>query len=425
MANVIFSNSGPEIRGMTHNDDFEFRITEVPKGSVSGVETVVLPDASVAVSTITGATNEFIIGTSPISLGGPKITLQSTTPFQCVVDADGLVTKGSGGDGLCTIEATSQYGSRKYSRIIETTGSAIESTIQNYVPGSLAHHVNALISSYFAGRTAELMQLHLHESNRRQWRANRIASTLDMSWQSVDANDGPSFPCSLISPRHALCAAHAGFSVGRQYVFLSPSGEIKQATVTKTWNKPGSDLGMVYFDTPVTGCAIAKFAPNFQDKTSLDRTIDGDASSYLGYKFPVLMTPINFYLMPNEVYGGRKLMPAGLNGIGLNGLTGWSQCNIVSLDLFFPGYRHDSPDPSLSVVRGGDSGSSIFFPLIEPGQSSPSSVLISAMHSASGGPPYSLMVPAINDAMNAIKDSGDTTVYSAQIADLSAFPNYP
>lgn len=418
MPDVLASELGPSILGMTHDDDFEFRITEVPKGSVSGTETIIFPDTTITASVITGATNEFVVGTTPVSLGGPQQSLRSLTPFQCEVDANGLVTKGSGGDGLCVIEASGPYGSRTYSRIIETTGNAKTFEIQGYTPGSLAHHVYSLIASYFADREAKLMQLHLHELNRRQWRVNRIAPGLDMSWQSVDASDGPAFPCSLISPRHATCAAHAGFGVGRRYLFLQPNGTTVEATAKRIWKLFGSDLGLVYFDTEVTGCAIAKMAPNLAEKTTLDRVVNGDQSSYLGYTFPALVTLFNYYFMPDEVYGGRKLMTTGLSGI-----NAWGDPNKADLRGFHPIYR--VPVIPNSYVRVGDSGSAVFFPVVEPGNIAPTSVLVSALHGVPVGPPYSKEVEAINSAMNAIKDPDDTNLYAVQQADLSAFPTYP
>ena len=400
---------------MTHNDDFEFVVTETPTGNASLVASFDLPDATTRVQQLTGAVNTFTVQAGPISLGGPPITLESLTPFQCTIDVAGRVSKGTGGDGLCVIAARSAYGLRTLAREMRTVGAdSVGLGVDSYKAGSLAAHVHGLLVGYYAGRTPTLMQMHLHELNRRQWRANRIAPNLDMSWQSVDASDGPAFPCSLISPRHALCCAHAGFGVGRRYLFLTPAGSIVEATAKRIWHG-GSDLGLVYFDTPVIGCGVAKIAPNLKEKTSLERQQEG-VSFYTGYEFPALITAINSYFLPQEVYGGRKLMP-----VGLNSLDSWPEPKDATLAAFAP---YTSLNP-LSDIRGGDSGSAVFFPVLEPGQTAPTSVLVSACYSARGGPSYTQMHAAISAAMNTIKDPEDLAVYAVQQADLSAFPSYP
>ena len=416
MASIYFASNSPSIRGMTRDDDFEFIVTETPTGS-SGSESIIeLPDASVKVQEVTGAVNTFTVATKTVSLGGGPVTLESATPYQCTIDQSGVVKKGTGGDGPCTIVARSAYGERRMTRQIRTVGAARTFLgVSNYKPGSLAAHVYGMITGYYAGRTASLMQLHLHELDRRSWRANRIAPDLDMSWQSVDAFDGSAFPCSLISPRHALCSAHAGFFVGRSYVFLRPDGTLLEATAKRTWNMRGTDLGLIYFDVPLIGCANAKIAPDIKQKTSLGRTYDWADTSLIGYQFPAFITLLNWYYLPQEVYGGRRLMATAITST-----SSWG----TPLDSVLKAYAPFRSEDERSDIRGGDSGSCVFFPVIEPGRSAPTSVLMSACRSAYTGPDYSASVNEINAAMNAIKDPDDTTVYAVQRPDLSAFPSY-
>lgn len=417
MASIVFSPGAPDIIGMTHDDDFEFVVKETPMGTPGFVVDIEFPDATCQVTQISGSVNTFTLGTTPVSLGGPPVTLESLTPNQCTIDSAGVVRKGTGGDGVCTIKATSAYGARTYSRSILTIGESQKNIgVSAYKPGSLAAHVYGLITGYFAGRTASLMQLHLHELDRRHWRENRIAPDLDMSWQSVDASDGPAFPCSLISPRHATCAVHAGFGVGRTYVFMRPDGTVLEATAKRITRMQGSDLGLIYFDVPLTGCALVKLAPNIAQKTSVKYTYNGAGAALAGYQFPALITLLNGYYLSQEVWGGRKLMATMLSGE-----YDWEVPKNPTLAAYAPYYSTDER----SAIRPGDSGSAVFFPMIEPGKSAPTCVLMSACHGAYTGPNYSAAVPWINAAMNSIKDSTDTTVYAVQQADLSAFPTYP
>lgn len=424
MADVLFSVGGPFIRGMTHDDDFEFVVTESPSNPSSATVTQVdMPDAVGETIQATGSTNTFILGTAPVSLGGPPVTLESLTPYTCTIDAAGRVSKPAGnqGGGTCTISARSAYGQRTFTREIVVSGSSQTSRLVNYKAGTLAAHINDVVRGVYAGQPdPSLASLHIHEWDRRHWRANRIAPNIDMSWQSVDANDGSAFPCSLISPRHALCAAHAGFGVGRQYVFMTPGGSLIYPTVVRKWQQWGSDLGMLYFDIPVTGCTLAKLAPDIRQKTSLDRIVGGVGSTLVGYKIPALITLFKDYFIPQEIYGGRKLM-----AVCMDSTLSWAKPDDALLYRFTPGVR-DGQTTNLDKagIREGDSGSAVFFPVIEPGKTTPSIVLMSACHGRYSGPNYSASVTEINAAMNSIKDAGDTTVYSVQQADLSAFTSF-
>lgn len=420
MANITFSPSGVNLLGMTHDDDFEFRVTETPTGSSGSVSFFDFEDGQSEITEVIGAANTFKLDASSVSANASPVSFQSLTPNECTVDEFGHVSKGeSSVGGVCTIKATNAYGTRIFSRDMIVNGSSFVAKMTAYKPGTLAAHVKDVIYGIYSGKPDPfLMDLHIHELDRRHWRANRVAPNIDMSWQSVDASDGSAFPCSLISPRHALCAAHAGFFVGRQYVFLKPDGSVVLSTAKRQWNG-GSDLGLIYFDQPVTGCANAKLAPNIKTKTSLGRFVGGQPANVHGYAIPALVTFMNDFFIPQELWLGRKLMATELVDTDT-----WKTPNDPMLVRFSPHFAPGSPYPSKQFARVGDSGSAVFIPVIEPGGTNPVCVLISACHGTHVGPDYSASVAEINSAMNAIKDSDDTTVYAVQLADLSAFTSY-
>lgn len=412
MITINFGVGHPVIQGMSAEDDFDITIIERPTGTPSGQVVETLRDYARVKTEFTGSINTFNVSATNKNLSMGAVDLSSLYPDVCTIDANGRVFKGAV-DGICTIRASAPYGTRHITRDIITVGAATDYVFSNFLPGSLADHVRGLLAGYYAGRAPNdtNLKISINDFTPNQ---SRIAPDLDMSWQSVNASDGSAFPCSLITPRHALCCEHAGFSVGRQYVFRTTAGAMIYPTVIGVVHL-GNDLGLLYFDQPVAGCALAKLTQSLANKTSL-----AHPQNY-GYGFPAIITLQNGYSQP-FVTGGRKLMCCAVGGYNPTSIGVGSPLESV-FQTFYPMDTASVGGVLSTSIRGGDSGSAVFFPVIEPGNTKPSSVLLTALYRATLGPNYSDHVADINTALNTLAGTPQGT-YAVQIADLSAFTSF-
>lgn len=409
---INFNTLAPVLHGMSGKDDFDIKIVERPTGTPSSQTIETLRDYTRSRVELVGAINTFNVNAVNRDLSNGPVNLHSLYPYICTINDLGEVSKGSV-DGPCTIEASSIYGVRRITRDILTVGNRLTYTFVDYTAGSLARHVRDLIDGYYSGKAANDANLKI-SLNDYTSNPTRVAQEIDMSWQSVNASDGSTFPCSLITPRHALCAAHAGFFVGRQYVFRTKSGNLIYPTTIATTHL-GNDLALLYFDQPVSDCAIAKIAPDIAAKTSL-----GGTQAAYAYGFPAIITLQNWYSVPS-VSGGRKMMLCAVGGYN-PGSLGVGAPVEQRFQQYYPMTTASGGDPDASV-RPGDSGSCVFFPVVEPGRSEPTCVLLTALQSATSGPNYSHNVSEINTALNTLAGTAQGT-YAVQQADLSAFSSF-
>lgn len=405
---VQFNSSAPVLRGLTQAEDITISVVsdDVYSGSA-----IYAADALVSGPTGVGV-RRYTINVIPGSLGWSG-SIANSTPE--VADLSGGVLT-SINDGLATVLIDGIDGKRMVS--LQCAAGLDQFTYPiGFKSGSLADHVSALISSYIVGKTANDATTQVYTGVATP-NPTRIAQDIDMSWQEV-AHGTPAGPfdyyggpCSLISPRHALLAGHYRAAPGDVVNFRRRDGSIQSVTIAAS-EEYGNDIGMYFFDQPVTNCAFVKLV-SIETLQAKCPNLYSLGSPLTAYGVPVLITPYNNFGSPPVSYR-RKLLIAEVirSYVNTDGRQiGWSGPTNAELAAWFP------PD-----VRPGDSGSAVFWPIIEPGQTSPTCVLLTQFHSADSGPELGNRISDINSAMNTLAGVPQGT-YSVQIADLSAFTSF-
>lgn len=426
---IEFSAGSPALRGYTQGDD----ISVVTSSSVAYSGAVEYThDAQVSATEGLGSIVHSIVVT-PGTLGWdgevtnntPTVASLSGTTLTSLRDGTAeIVVRGPCGDRHLRLGARTRIGDA-------------------YVPGqykqgSLANHVNSLIRGYVAGKSPsdETVQVYTGSPATANLtpNPNRIAQDIDMSWQEVCHGTSAApydywgGPCSLITTRHALVANHYRPGIGDKCTFRTQAGELRTVGIAGYMGL-GTDIGIFYFDSDVTGCAVAKLisadilsnkAPNLDGKPSVPNS---PPTGVQAYGFPCFVTYFNQYQTQGLSYR-RKLMIADLYGTSyLQGLQIGASSYPADVLREWSVLGHPGAPNHPDNIRDGDSGSAIFIPIMEPGKLAPTCVLLTALWSHGAGPHYGNRVADINTALNTLAGTAQGT-YSVQIADLSAFTSF-
>lgn len=370
---------------------------------------IIKPDFSYIVTRyVPGEVLTFDVAATPVSPGGPPVSIYSDTPEVCTVNAAGEV--GHVTDGRCAIVMRSRYGERVFRRSLTTFGSTEFGDVTSYTPGSLAHETYNLLLSYFDGVTVANAEskLKLHGGvNDSLPNPNRIAQEIDMSWQSVVSSAGSAYPVALISPRHVIGASHV-MEVGRSYTFRRPDNSLIVATMTAAADVAGfGDMMVGLLNVNVTGCAFGRFSSDIYSKGSFENVY---------FNVPCIGTPQNSFL-DNGLGAGRKFMAFAAAGID----NGSIKRAPMGLAQYGP-----SGSNSENSLRENDSGSTMFIPIKETPEAAPVCLLWTSLFFPSFGPEYNTptAIQAINTAMNTLAGTAPGT-YAVSTADLSRFTSYP
>lgn len=409
MADIIYQAGAPSLLSIDASQDFGFSVTENPgPGNMSPV-TINKPGYSYVITRdFPGEVLTFDLTATPVSPGGPPVSVYSDTPDVCTINAAGEV--GHVTDGMCAIVMRSRYGERVLKRLLTTFGSQEFGNIISYAQGSLANETYNLLLSYFDGVTVANAEskLKLHGGvNDSLPNPNRIAQEIDMSWQSVVSSAGSAFPVALISPRHVIGAAHV-MELGRSYTFRRPDNTLIVATVQAV-REPGpglADMMVAQLDIAVTGCAFGRFSSDVYNK--------GDFGNIF-FQMPCIVTPQNSFL-DNGLGAGRKFMAVAAAGV-TDGVVKRAPMGLVQYG--------PSGSNSENSLRANDSGSTMFIPIKETPGSAPVCLLWTSLYYPLIGPEYNTptAIQAINAAMNTLAGTAPGT-YAVSTADLSRFTSY-
>lgn len=342
----------------------------------------------------------------------------SLTPGTASVDADGLVTILADSAAHQIEVRTPRNGSRRVT-FAGYLGLALPVfTDVSFTAGTLAHHMQAQIAALTNSLTPSAQTYGVWESYNGQHPATGTRNpqlfsspVLDLSGVSIGASDrtNDGRPCTLISPRHAIQAAHWTAPVGTQVTFKRTDGTYQTVTITARRRYDDSvnftDLSIVMFDEDVTGCSIYSVMPSDWRDRYMPRLTGAPVCGVVPYlrksrhapDGSTLSTVITSYdSLHTDIYSNNPFvftMPNLLSGAG-----GWSGYAIGG----------DSSSPSFWIVNGE--------PILFSAQSTKSYTNdLSTGQSGNG-------VEIINSAMNDM--AGTVGMYALQHPDLSGFTDF-
>ncbi len=427
MARINFDATAPRIVGMTAADDFGYTITELPTGAAGGSVTTTDRDVTYTVTTVTQPNPEFSVAAYPLdSAVGVQPTINTTTPEVCAVSPSGRVSRV--GDGVATVLLSNPYGTRQITRNMSPGQPVHTAIIDSYAVGSITRYLLGKISGYVAGQSLSDPSSQIYtgwvDQGTLAPNQSRIAPDVDLSW--LEVSHGPSTvsqgyyagPCSLITPRHALVAWHYHADPGSVCTFRRRDGTLQMVTILAAYSL-GNDVGIYYFDAPVTGCDFVKLLSRAALKTKASRLypafLTGAPDESMGYGLTAFSALFNS--MPQQGLSARRKLTVTV----VCSSAGDDAGALFSMQV--PA-QHPLYAWAAGEIRGNDSGSPVFLPLVEAGNSAPTCVLLTQHWTVTTGPDLGGVIGQINAAMNANKASNDATVYSVGIADISAFSNF-
>jgi len=293
-ATTTFAGLGPA-------QDFSYRAIQNPSGGA--MTYVTSPSAAdTIVKQTTGTITNFTLAvTDSTYLQGHSFqALQNIA-----VDTSGHCTYVA--DGIAEVNIATPVGSRTYTQPMSQTAtvqqfSSFKSTL-TLPNNSLAYHVYNAINT-MVGTLAN------NDTNGNVWQSNNHSTSalsavrntncitnnvLDLSAiaAATSYGSGLDFPGVLISPHHAIFAAHVNPS--GTYAWLTASGVPAYSTITQTATIPGGistgtpDITVAYFTNPITGITPMKTLPT-NWASYLPSVANGYAGGTFSYAVPPALT---------------------------------------------------------------------------------------------------------------------------------------
>jgi hypothetical protein len=302
-----------------------------------------------------------------------------------------------------------------------------------YTSGSMAKTMHDLIVGAVNGRTppqASFMNLYSSGYTR-----NDNLYTKNIIDTSPFTDNGYAFGASLISPRHIVFATHCSPGVNSYITFTRADGSTttKQIlVVSRNLNGYGSDIGIGYLDSAVTGITPYSVLPNYAStSTKLPIAVKKNTpenQSISEYE-PLPMGMYGFYAKVRYPFGGGDNIRQMQLG-NYSGITGTAEVQFPQTAGFIAGVTSgysiisDSRDIRYPYNRwwtqlaGGDSGSPGLLPTgLTTATGTPLTILLG--HTLLNIEAISYYIPQVNATMNAIKSGGDTTVYALDQINVS------
>jgi len=224
-------------------------------------------------------------------------------------------------------------------------------------------------------------------------------SALDFSASSFMAGLAQYFPINLVSPRHGLFAKHIGYGTGTQVVWLDSAGVFHSANIQSQMNISG-DVQLVYLDAAIPITPYSVLPANY--------------ATYL----PSITRLLYPYPRPLPILYRPPYRP-------INGAPYEQNVAVHVVDSFYIRgqalnyLNHGDSAPGWGkAVQGGDSSS----PFVIPVNGVPA--LLASAYTWGSSAMYADLITEIESGMNALKDAGDTTVYSLNKVDLTGFTSF-
>lgn len=243
---------------------------------------------------------------------------------------------------------------------------------------------------------------------------------------------GPYYPFILVSPRHAVFAAHCDLSpvVGHRVTYRRPDGTTQTVEVVAISRHPqefsgdkNGDLAVVYFNAPVVGCKIYKTLP--KDFLSYLPSVEFVQQPRVRVALPAILRVVNIGQDPASLIINTNSPKFIRAGVAL--ISGHQDANVSSSTVTFTYRKTESPalNSHMRHLYGGDSGSPVFFLIQEKPGVVAENVLVSTVHTPLGGVSTGGTADWLNDRMNAMaRSAGDMTVYELKHVDLSRFKKF-
>lgn len=254
---------------------------------------------------------------------------------------------------------------------------------------------------------------------------------------------GASFPLTLITPRHVVCAAHIYPGMGKLLAWVDSSGVVWTARIVRSapipqlvdtrvayldqalpspitpasifppsvFSKSPSIVGRVPFDSPRGDAAIGSVSGNTPRLRYFVRRCMSNLGDRYGWVASGSMSDLG--VSSNASHAHRK------GNLDLTSMLA-SYTAQIQYNLPSPGWvQTGSGGWGESSAIGGESGNQVFTCV-----NGETVILFHYYSELSDGGRLSGSASILNPVLNSLKDAGDTTVYAMKEVDLSMFPDY-
>ena len=366
-------------------------------------------------SQVYGTTAYNLINNNNVYCSQPVVNLVNQTPTICDITNYPNITTLQNGDGRVVITTA------KDSLLLNINCKKINnSEIPQYVTGyqdtSLTKLINNLIVEAVGSYTTPSPSfMNVYSSG---YTLNTNLYTKNIIDLSPFTENGYAYTCSLISPRHIVFPTHAAPDVGTSITFTRADGSTTTKTITVVGRNinglANSDLGVGYLDSNVTGIIPYSVLP-LGNETKIKIPL-GLSNDY----YPM---PLGIYAFTAKIrfpFGGGDYIRqmqlgivqyiSGNYGALYNGAGKITNSNDIR-------YSYAN---WISRIFVNDSGSPTFLPTgLKTSNGTPLTLLLGTQYAINNVSNISNWIPQVNQAMNAMKDSGDTTVYALDVANTS------
>lgn len=421
---IIFDES-LRVRGLTESETVQYTLSTVNRPVSSSSVPGVFKDTNYS-TVLTSVDGYFVDRT--VEITGPEGIsgmLVSDSPY--VAEANGMTLQARKQGTVTARLLTAANGSRRIETSVSAQGITLTSEFTSFQAGSLAEHCYSQMTALVSGLSPEAATQTFWSSNNGNVASPNatmnagLFAPFDFSGVSCcsTGRSDESRPATLISPRHALQAAHWTSAVGDYLAFKLPGGtyQIVQVSAIEVISSfaAGGDLALLYLSADVTGAAYYSVMPegwDMQYAPCLWFWNEDTHEDFQVYGVPQIRLPIIRKAMHNNDGAWASWLQideilqhtaGGVPALDYNSIFGTEL-------LLFPGWGAsdtipgDSTSPSWLIING------------EP-------VLVSCQSSTSQTGNISEFVDVINAAMNSMAGTPQGT-YVLQHPDLTSFTVY-
>lgn len=374
-------------------------------------------DSNYETAVSSGPQYKYSVHSTDISLPNPAL---SADPSDFSVDGNIAISQGAG-----TMDLLVKIGQHPQIRKPIAVPNVAESYIYrctSHVAGSLGAHIKAQTDALVAGHTpGRETQEYMLTTNRQidtpdvTISDHAFISQFDFSGVSVMGQPAAGiqedeYPATLVTPRHALIAAHVSTgAIGKKFAFRRTNGAYQTVTVADRWEHPDVDVAVIIFNADVTGCAIYKTMPE-NWITNYAPSVD-----FAGHIAALPTIRKAQHLSSVQKWVSAIVINHVISGSAVNGRL----VNVPVSDIIAP--AEISRSWGIDEAIGGDSAGPSFF------QIEGELVFLTSQWATIASMDFAKYTTTINTAMNALATAiGDPNAgtYALSHPDLIGFTNY-
>jgi hypothetical protein len=351
--------------------------------------------------------NSFQLAVTDSTLS-PGHSFTNNSPSTAEVSAGGLVARPTpsawpmtvGGDA--TIDVVTPIGTRRYTGNTAHSPCVDDAEFDHFVEGWFAEHQVSRMLALIDGKTPGDATKNMFSSATYGTAApafvrnpSMFAAEFDLSPISFTRSGGTfKFPAVWVTPNHALCAWHV--VPGGQVVAARNDGTTQTLQVTSSVQIAGTDIGVVYFASPLIGVTPMEVMPD--DMTPWMPYATSDGGSQVEFAHPFLLK------------GAHNAADAEADQMRIVGV---STIASQGLRYYSPPYQSEF-QPWWSAVIDGDSSGPLM--MINGGKL----MLAGTAYDITGGSSLVGRHAQINTAMNTLAGTPQGT-FALSVSDLSRF----